>query len=430
MVDVRSRHFSPFASLDPLTEEVKVDTAGLLQSLLLFDCSIVQSHSLREIPRLIELFDYRGLMSLLAAEALEFQPVRALPGVVDGSQVSLVLDPTKGVASRPGAFNLTVVRIGPRREGRPSNVPQLPVAAQVEYIIEDDLEVVHSLESISRNRRYRLVEAVNKAIKRPPNDLWDVANGQTHLELDRTPDDLRRAVENRLTRALRREIPTGAVQIRIHREDATNLLVEHNLDRDFGLDLQVAHAVVGNALLALARLNTRLAFQNAHQAVSGVREDELPYWERKVEFVHFLVQEAGPTIENFQRVIEISGLPSLVLGIEKGALDVDRLLKVRSSNACVEFRHWLHALDRLTEKEAVERVTELRARIGTWLDSGLGRVLRFAAVTGAGLTPLGPSPGTAIGVLDNFILTKFFRASGPTTFLSRGYPSMFEMGRM
>jgi hypothetical protein len=409
-MDIRNRHFGPCAFQDLTTEEVTVDTESLLRNLLLFDTSVVQSNRLKEIPRMIELFDYQGLMQLLKSGALQFQPIRALAANVEGQTVSLVLDgstPTQ----RPGAFSLTVVGIGE------------PTSEIAEF-----LRVVDEVDGLSLNRRNRLADAVEAAIPSLPEDLWQNAALQTHADLDRAPCDVHKAVAKCLIDSSGVLIDPSLVRLSIHRETETGVFVESNLVNELGLDAQSAHNVVGNALLALTRLNVRVAFMQTHTAISGTPENELPFLDSKFDF---LFQRNSPDVETskFRRIVEIAGLPDLSASIEEGELDIDRLLKVRESRECSEFRDWLRNVDQGSEEEATHQMTGLKAKMGVAAESRAGRVIRFGAVTGTGVIPgAGPIAGPLLGVLDSFLLGKLLPRSGPAAFLSRLYPSIFASG--
>lgn len=417
-MDISERHLGPCAHRDFESGEVTVVTQVLLQDLLLFESCVVQTHDLLEIPRMLELFDYRGLMSLLTSGALRFQPDRIFALNVDSnttklkpgeSTASLRLDETTSTR-RPGAYRVTVARIGNPAEE-----------------VDGMLRVVDELAGLSKNRRNRLRDALAGSMATVPDPIWNEATPQTHIDIDRAGQDLLHFVSRCLVDSSGRNPDPHELEVSVHREGEVDLFLESNLVSSFGLDEQVVHQVLGNALLAVARLNLRLALMKAHQAVSGLAPDEAHFLDRKMEF---LVANSSPRriCEDFHRVLEIKGLPSIAEGIEKGALDVDRLLAVRQSEELREFRRWLRDQDHESLAEALERLRSVRTALGDLVSTGPARAVRFTAVTGIGL--LGLLPGIASGALDSFVLDRILKRSGPATFLSRSYPSIFEAGRL
>ena len=73
VMDLRERHLGPCAVRDVDTGVVTVAADVLQQNPVLFETCIVQSHELLELPRIIELFGYWGLMALLKSGVLQFQ---------------------------------------------------------------------------------------------------------------------------------------------------------------------------------------------------------------------------------------------------------------------------------------------------------------------------------------------------------------------
>jgi hypothetical protein len=95
-MEIRERIFGPCAAQDVVTGAVTVDVPTVLLNLLLFESYVIDSHGMKEVPRLLEVFDYGRLMELLKTGALRFKLFRALPGnlVSDGAGTtfSLVID--------------------------------------------------------------------------------------------------------------------------------------------------------------------------------------------------------------------------------------------------------------------------------------------------------------------------------------------------
>jgi hypothetical protein len=424
-MDLARRLLAHYGYINKQTGElVDIDVAGLLTNLLLFDECVIHSQRLNEVPRLIELFNYRGLLELLKSGVLRFQPVRVMAVHIDEhapdlnpkpgewqAKARLVLEPTEQFGAI-GHHKLSVVKIGE---------PATDIA--------EGLRVVDGLAGLSANRRQRLEQALAGAIPPLPEELWTNATEQTQADLDHGALGLAEAVQ-RCLRSVRGEPPRlETLQLAVHREDQVQVYVESNLTSDLGLRPEQAHMVIGNALLALARLNVRLGFMQAMSGISGFQDDESSFIQRKLDFVLRSLQPAN-RIERFSRLVQVGGLPDIASAIQSGALDVDRLLEVRNSREGREFRAWLRNLEEGSEGEAVERVRSLRSRFGAALGSLPGRVTRFAAVTGVSTVPIGAAAGIGIGALDQFLLDRLLPHSGPAAFMNRLYPSIFEPGRL
>jgi hypothetical protein len=123
----------------------------------------------------------------------------------------------------------------------------------------------------------------------------------------------------------------------------------------------------------------------------------------------------------FQRVLEIGGLPEFLPRIDR--LDVDRLFKVRDSQEAREFREWLRTVDMATDEEIRNRVTSFRSKAASIFQSPAGRIARFLTTTGVGFT--GVIPGVVVGAIDTFLVDKILPTSGVWSFVNTLYPSIF-----
>ena len=74
-----------------------------------------------------------------------------------------------------------------------------------------------------------------------------------------------------------------------------------------------------------------------YNALSGLREGEFHVLGKKLDF---LASQISPETQEarFDRVVRIEGLPNWAVGSE-GRVDLERLLRVRESSECVEFRN-------------------------------------------------------------------------------------------
>jgi hypothetical protein len=407
-MSIRDRLLGPTASWNHETDEVTLVPHVFLTRVLLFDSYVLESHGLKELPGLVGLLGYDGLMELLKTGVLRFHAFRLFAGNIEGETYSLAFDGSVQPA-RPGFYKLTNVRI------------DTPKNAYHEYF-----NVVRSIPDLTEKKRIRLKSEVASRLIQIPEGFGDASTMQTHIELDRDLSGLRRAASQLLGRRLGGSVPPEAIRLTVHREGEIDVFFETNLEGDFGLGPQESHDVLGNALLALDRVNVRIELMKVCSAVSGLQEAEYDFLWDKFEF---LMREVRPEAqeERLQRVVEVNGLPDLAEGFASGRLNVDKFLEIRKSQECIEFKTWLRSLDDLTDDEVRDRVASLSARLGNMAHSALGKALRVATTTGVGAIPgLGLLLGGAASVLDAFLVDKLLREVGPVAFLTRLYPSMFD----
>ena len=171
---------------------------------------------------------------------------------------------------------------------------------------------------------------------------------------------------------------------------------------------------------AVANLNRRLADMQAYSAITGFMESEAPLLFGKLSGV---IAPLNPTLaeEQFKRVIELTDIPDIKPGQR---VDVEKLLKVRDSAECREFREWLSTAEDLSDSEIRRQVTGIRSKMSSLAGSASGKAIRLAATTGIGL--LNVVGGVAAGAVDSFLVDRVLVKSGVVAFLTETYPSLFR----
>lgn len=213
--------------------------------------------------------------------------------------------------------------------------------------------------------------------------------------------------------------------ITVHAIGEGNVRVETDLAKRMNIDLQTTHKMVERGLLGVGTLSQRFAEMDVFSALTGFTDSDLPLVDEQLKF--FLRMSPDVKEQQFRRVIEIAELPDFKSAIAGGQVNVERLLEIRESAECREFREWLPSIEGATDAEIKERVCSLRAKFGNASQSATGKVVRLLALTGLGLIPgANMVAGTLASIVDTFLLEKIFPKSGVVAFLSKLYPSVFE----
>ena len=220
-------------------------------------------------------------------------------------------------------------------------------------------------------------------------------------------------------------IEPPAFSMAAHAIGEGDIRVDTDLMQRMNIDLQTAHKLVELGLLGMGALSQRFAEMDAFSALSGFTDRDLPLVDEQLKF--FLRMSPDAKERQFRRVVEISGLPDFTSEISGRRVNVERLLEIRESAECREFREWLPSIESAKDVEIKERVSSLRAKFGNASQSVPGKALRVLAVTGIGaIPPVGLVAGALASVVDTFLLEKIIPKSGVVAFLSKLYPSVFE----
>jgi hypothetical protein len=135
------------------------------------------------------------------------------------------------------------------------------------------------------------------------------------------------------------------------------------------------------------------------------------------------VRAEKPSLKSL-RVLEMTGIPEL---LASGKIDIKKLLVIRESNECREFRAWLSNTDRFNDAELKKLLTGVRARAASFIASPSGKAVRLVVNAGLGLVPgYGTVTSLVEGAVDTFLLDKLLPSSGVLSFLSQSIPSIIS----
>jgi hypothetical protein len=116
----------------------------------------------------------------------------------------------------------------------------------------------------------------------------------------------------------------------------------------------------------------------AHTALNGFRDEELPLFRDKLDFLAATVS-SHPKEQSFQRVVDLAGMPKIT--DENGSVDFERLFKIRESRETREFRDWLGGMGQATDAEITERIAGLRTLVGLKISGSSRQAIRFLTTT-------------------------------------------------
>ncbi|MEO7028276.1 MAG: hypothetical protein ABI147_02605 [Acidobacteriaceae bacterium] len=198
---------------------------------------------------------------------------------------------------------------------------------------------------------------------------------------------------------------------------------ETNLNKILNISDEEQHKVLATAVSAVTNLNQRIAQMQDYNAISLFEDGDASLLFGKIGGV---LAQYDPSAEekSFLRILDFTGIPQL---LDTGKIDVGKLLEVRDSKECREFRAWLQSADKIDDDELRGLLTGFRAKASCFIASPAGKVVRFAVNVGLGLIPgYGSATSLIEGALDTFLLDKLLPSSGVLSFLSQSIPSVID----
>jgi hypothetical protein len=390
LIGVSAIHSADFKIVD-------VDMTGLIRRLLLFDKYVLVSTKLEEFPHLVRYLGFEGLQELLAAKLIEIRCECFQPGQT--AQTRFEGYPTYPLFT----YRLNWIDAHDRRK-----------------YIHDCLKNVHNSPGLQRKQVSKLKLAIVDAIHPLPTEERKEWGPSSQNDLLHNSKLVRASIDLAIRSRTRQEnVPFS---FSLSRGDGDTYRVSTDLGDRLHVNELEAHGIIERGLIGVVALTQALGEMKAYSALSGFRDEELPLFRHKLDF---LAESASSRTKeaNFRRVIDIAELPSYPP--DEGKISVEKLLKIRESAEAREFRDWLVGVGDVSDKEIRERVNGLRTIFGLKINRTVGKAMRFLITAGVGLIPNAIVPALALSAIDQFALDKILPRSGIAAFVNELYPSIF-----
>jgi hypothetical protein len=374
-----------------------VDVGALIRRLILFDRVIVKSFRLREVPVLVRVFGKAGFSQLLESGLLQFSC----------EFTSLIIDISRGGVRHVPLNHFSFGTAD---------------AADRDGTLKAELRCLQSISGLKNPERASLEEVIWKSVVRPPTTYAKDLLQQIDHDLRTNTPALKAAVIEQLRAVQTPDLTVADIPIEVEETSNRIFHVKNTLAETFEFSPENAHLVLQKAISAVANLDHRLADMQAYSAITGFLDSESPLLFGKLAGI---IAPLNPKLveKQFERVVELASIPDFKSG---QSIDVEKLIQVRESVECREFRAWLTTLDVATDAEITGMVASIKSKMASLANSISGKLVRLAATTGIGLIPVvGPIAGAVAGVVDSFLVEKVLPQSGVVAFLTETYPSLF-----
>jgi hypothetical protein len=398
-MEITRRLIGASATFSPENRFIGVDVEGLIRRLLLFDKYILYSLRLQEFPILARHFGYDGLRELLSTRLIEIRCECLQYGQT--AQTQFDGQPT---------FPLLTYR-----------VDWLDAANRRDYI-HNCLTNIHESPGLRKRQTIKLKESVVSRIVDLPRE--DQSKWSAAFQHDFLHDD--KLVRKSIDMAIRslHGVENVPFSLALHQESSDLYKAETDLAAVLNIKESEAHRVIERGLLGIAALNQKIGEMKAYNAISGFRDEELPLFNQKLDFLAH-ANSSETKEESFRRVIELADLPDF--SSEDGSIDIKKFLEIRDSSEARQFRDWLCGVGDFSDKEIKDEIRGFRTKLGLKIGSKTGKALRFLTTTVSGIAgPHTAAVGVVSGLVDSFLVDKILPRSGIAAFVNELYPSIFE----
>ena len=301
------------------TESQFIDIGEILTNLLLFEKYTLHSIRLREIPELVKAFGVEDTIQLIKSNSFE---------IYLDSATTAQTGQTTILKSREQKGALPLLSY---------SFDTVDAANREHYISRCFEEPIKPIKSSTKNL-IKLKQEILKKIKDTSQDINTNTAKQIQSDLISNSPILKTALANTLNTDNNIKASAADLELKIFHIDTNDFSTESNLQRKFNLSEIDSHKAIERAILNVAGLNRRIAEMMHFNALSNFNHYDLPIYEKKLEF---LLSPLDPD-KNKQRASKLFNtlhLPDLRTSEQK--IDIQKLLEIRESKECIQFREWL-----------------------------------------------------------------------------------------
>jgi hypothetical protein len=291
--------------------------------------------------------------------------------------------------------------------------------ANREGFVAQGLGSLLQVTGLSNAKRESLSEIVKQKLLRPNPKFGEQLLAQVRKDLTLNIDLIKALI---IRTNAGSALETDKLNVNVEQVGKDIQKFETNLQQLLGMSPEQEHELLSSVVVAAANLNQRMAYMQEFDAISLFEESEGPLIFGKI---HGIIRPLNPTWDEhaFLRVLEFTDIPTM---LASGRIDVEKLLTVRETSECREFRAWLSTTDKLDDKQLAELVSGFKSKASAFVSSPVGKSLRLAVNTGLGLLPVyGSLMALGEGAVDMFLTDKLLPNSGVLSFLSKEVPSIF-----
>lgn len=394
-MEIRGAIYGPIAKTINVptrgVDVIEIERQRLLSRLLFFDEVVIHSVNLGEVPFLTKMFGVSGFKELLSSDVLKLTTEKSM----------VVTDVhTNGIRQLPLLqFDEGVATVQDNAQN-----------------IERNFRCLGKITGLSNVERESLRELIQSKLVRLSATYGDELLKQVKKDLTSNIDLMKIILTQKIP-----DLNISEIKIAVHDLGGMQRF-ETNLQTKLKISAEQEHEFLSHIVSGVSNINQRIANMAEYRAISQFENSEAPLLFGRI---HSLVTPANPANkeEAFLRVIEVTDLPEF---IESMRIDVAKLLEIRDTAECREFRYWLSTTDSIDDAKLKEIISGFRAKAASFIASGSGKAIRLAVNTGLGLIPgYGTLVAAGEGIVDAFLLDKMLPSSGVLSFLNNIAPSVF-----
>lgn len=406
MTDFRKQVAASYVQADE-TQITGFDLSQFLQHLLLFDAIVLKSGRLADLGHLVRLVGFDTAIELIQARGVKISCHAG--AIVRAGEPRII-------ARSSGALALSGLDYGVVTYGR-----------SFSEWIDSGFAHAHAIAGLTRGKASKFENVVRSKLLPEEPTAHDLAFKEARRDLLMVSASVHEAIRLSMRRRLGAELPqSDAYTLEISFKEGVGYTAETDLVSVLSRPVADVAAALNEGLLGALGIHSVLEEMRRHNALVGIQQDEMSVFDAKLNQAadqHSFDSQG----RRLSRVVDVLHLPDLSSDVDSVRVNVKILLSVRESDECRHFRDWLFGADEVSDAEIQEKFAGVRTRLGSFVRSGTGRVVRWAVGNGVGFLPIvGQVLGVAVSAVDTFLVEQVLPGRGALTFLGDKYPSIFK----
>ena len=442
-MDFRKRFLANCAEALPITSRgetldtlipIKFHPGEFIERLILFDECIIDSLRLSEIPHIVRIFGVEHVIELFNSKSLKIF-CDSFFGHGSTGRTSALLESRRKKGDLPlCSYCLDALNIHPFDE-----TAEKVFDYEKEYdkyqkeFIHRDLQQLNRIPDVNSKLTKKLRKAVADNIKQfsSPSVSKSITES-SYFDIRNNDPTIKVAIGNSLKNLYGLEIQPTSIELEISFIDDTDFRVESNLKDLTHLDIESIHGIIERALLAITNRNHKIAKMKDLEALVGYKnEEESLIFSGHLESLIKKMIDPARYESNFFKVVSAKGLPDFEKAALAGEIDLIKIIAIRESRECIEFRNWLWGQETIDEKQLKEALESFIQLFIDFRSTTFGKIISLMIATGFGELLDSVSPyenyvtSLGLGVLDQFVIQRLLPVKGPLTFINNQLTTIY-----
>jgi len=414
--------------------QIEFHGGDFIEYLILCDNFVLDSLRLSEIPHLVSAF---GIVPLLELVSSDFFKIRSETFLTFGStgRTSAVSDYRAKKGDLPYcSFCIDPFSIYPYKQSeliQPSK--ERSYKADQKKFNSNNLKVVNTIQGLNKKEYKKLKKSIAESIVHfQSREIIDEISKQNYKDYQIENTAIKYAISIDLKNRLNIILEPEKIKLNIDFIDDKDFSVSSNLKSLIDINDEQAHNVLERSLLSICSINYNSALMREHNVHLGYRENEVDVLYSKILSPYTNDITISQEFDNFRKIMEIKNLPDLNIAFQNKQIDLIKVLEIRDSRECIEFRTWINDQTNLDLKDLRESLESVSQKIRDKLNTKTAKISKFAISQGSSILlglinpVLGLSSSVGVTVLDNYLSKKFLSKKPHLTFLNNKLPSIYK----